>query len=403
MTAQGVQQVEDEESGNTYGTINPEALAKLRARIGKEYPIEEPHIRFVNRDSIHHAARAIGDANPLWNDPDYAKKSRFGKLVAPPALLYGAHWGAWDMRRGEGLPGVHGLHSSDHWTYYQPVLDGDEVHATKTLTAADEMQGRWAGRSIMQKRNFKFFNQKDELVAVCLMNAVRGERNEGKSRGKYADIKKATYTPAEIAQIDSEIEAEIVRGAEPRNWEDVEAGEALQPLVRGPLTVPEMMTWIQGIGSPHVRSGQFWLRYRRQSPKVAVPDPRTGIPEAVERVHWDDFMAAEIGMPAAYDYGSQRGAWATHLMTNWAGDDGFLAELNVTYRGMYFLGDTLRIKGAVTEKWVGKKSGIGYVDCTITGVNQRGDVIMPGHATVALPSKAHRKLQFPIDVEADRG
>lgn len=401
MSAQSGQAVKNSASSNTYGTINEEALAKLRARLGKEYPIEEPHIRFVNRDSIHHAARAIGDANPLWNDPEYAKTTRFGKLVAPPALLYGVHWGAWDMRRGEGLPGVHGLHSGDRWIYYRPVLDGDELHATKTLIGAQEMHGRWAGRSILQTRDFKFYNQQNELVARCVMAAVRGERNEGKSRGKYSDVEKATYSAAEIDAIDNEIAAEIVRGSYRRMWDEVEIGEALQPLVRGPLTVPEMMTWIQGIGSPHVRSGQFWLRYRRQSPKVAVPDPRTGIPEAVERVHWDDFMAAEIGMPAAYDYGSQRGAWATHLMTNWAGDDGFLVELDVKYRGMYFLGDTLRIQGTVERKWLGK-SGTGYVDCSISGINQRADVIMPGRATVALPSQAHPEVRFPIDVEADR-
>ena len=396
-------QTEPTNTETAYGTINPTELARLRARIGREYPIDEPFVRHVNRDSIHHAARAIGDTNPLWNQPDHARSSRFGRLVAPPALLYAVHWGSWDLRRGEGLPGVHGLHSGDHWYYLRPLLEGDEVRGTKTLVAADDMEGRWAGRSIMQRRNIRFYNQRDELVGRCVMSAIRGERGSGKQRGKYADIKKQTYTEEEIAAIDDEMAAEIVRGDRPRHWEEVEPGEAIQPLVRGPLTVPEMMTWIQGIGSPHIRSGQFWLRYRRQSPKVAVPDPRTGIPEAVERVHWDDFMASEIGMPAAYDYGSQRGAWASNLLTNWAGDDGFLAELDVLYKGMYFLGDTLRIMGTVEKKWTGRVSGTGYVDCQITGVNQRGDVIMPGRATVALPSLSRPVLEFPVDVEADRG
>jgi hypothetical protein len=37
----------------------------------------------------------------------------------------------------------------------------------------------------------------------------------------------------------------------------------------------------------------------------------------VERVHWADYMAAGIGFPAAYDYRSQRGAYALHRATNW--------------------------------------------------------------------------------------
>ena len=67
----------------------------------------------------------------------------------------------------------------------------------------------------------------------------------------------------------------------------------------------------------------------------------------------------QIGMPNAYDCGSQRGAWATHSLTNYAGDDGWAAECYPFYRGMFFVGDTLRIKGEITGKWVGK-SGIGY-------------------------------------------
>jgi acyl dehydratase len=159
---------------------------------------------------------------------------------------------------------------------------------------------------------------------------------------------------------------------------------------------------MMGVGSPHIRSGQYWLAYRKQSPKVAVRDPETNIFQAVERVHWDPFMAAEIGMPAPYDYGSQRGAWASHLMTNWASDAGWVAEVDVQYRGMNFLGDTVWVKGEVTGKWVGETSGIGFVDCRIEGINQRGDNIMPGRAIVALPTRDRPLPNGPIDPDAER-
>jgi acyl dehydratase len=304
------------------------------------------------------------------------------------------------MRRGEGLPGVHGLHASDRWVYHRPLLDGDEVHATKEMVALDERTGSYAGRSLMQVREMRYYNQRDELVATCRMSAVRTERDKGKEKGKYASIPKARYSDEEIAQIDAETAAEEVRGATPRYWEDVRVGEAVHPIVRGPLTVADMIAWMMGIGSPHIRSGQYWLAYRRQSPKVAVKDPETGIPQAVERVHWDPFMAAEIGMPAPYDYGSQRGAWATHLMTNWAGDDGWVCEVFAKYRYMNFIGDTVRIGGTVLRKWQGK-SGIGYVECEISGMNQRGENIMPGTAVVALPLRGKPLPNAPIDHVSD--
>ena len=389
-------------SEEKYGTINDENLGRLRNRMGRVYPIEQPFLRYVNSDSIRHVARAIGDANPLWIDPAHAQKSRYGRIVAPPAFLYGVTWGSWDMRRGEGLPGVHGLHSGDRWVYYRPILAGDEIRATKELIQVDERTGSFAGRSILQVREFKYFNQRDELVARCIMAIIRMERNAAKETGKYSQIPKAKYTDAEIEAIDAEVAAEEVRGAKPRYWEDVKIGDPVKPIVRGPLTVSDMIAWMMGIGSPHIRSGQYWLAYRRQSPKVAVKDPETRIPQAVERVHWDPFMAAEIGMPAPYDYGSQRGAWATHLMTNWAGDDGWVAEVDVKYRGMNFVGDTVWMKGEVVDKWQGAKSGIGYVECAIQGVNQRGDVIMPGRSVVALPAKKAALPAFPIDLEADK-
>jgi acyl dehydratase len=385
----------------TYGKITDEAVADVRRRLNKVYPIDEPFVRHVNSDSIRHAARAIGDMNPLWINPAHGKASRYRRCIAPPALLYGVTWGSWDMRRGEGLPGVHGLHASDKWTYYRPLLDGDEVRATKEMIALDERTGSYAGRSMMQRREFKYYNQRDELVARCVMSAVRTERSAGKEIGKYMSIPKARYTDEEMQKIDADVGAEEVRGNRTRYWEDVKVTDPIQPIVRGPLTVADMIAWMMGVGSPHIRSGQYWLAYRQQSPTIAVKDPETGIPQAVERVHWDSFMAAEIGMPAPYDYGSQRGAWATHLITNWAGDDGWVAEVFAKYRNMNFLGDTVWINGTVTDKWRGAKSGIGYVACEFHGVNQRGEDIMPGSAIVALPSHDKALPDFPIDHEAD--
>jgi acyl dehydratase len=386
--------------GETYGRITEEGLEKLGARLYVEHEITEPFLRFVNGDSIRHVARAIGDTNPLWIDPEHGLGSVYGTQVAPPAFLYGVTWGSWDMRRGEGLPGVHGLHSRDRWTYYRPILAGDEIRATKKLVGLEEKKGSFAGRSIIQTREFAYFNQRNELVARCLMSAFRVERSEGKERGKYSSIQKARYTREEIQEIDDAIGAEEVRGDRARLWEEVSVGDSVQQIVRGPLTVADMIAWMMGIGSPHIRSGQYWLAYRQRSPKVAVRDPETNVFEAVERVHWDPFMAAEIGMPAPYDYGSQRGAWATHLMTNWAGDAGWVAEVDVQYRGMNFLGDTVWLRGTVTDKWTGD-SGTGFVECQIEAVNQRGANIMPGRATVALPTADRRRPEFPLDWELD--
>jgi acyl dehydratase len=383
-----------------YAKMTDEAVEKLRSRIGKTMPIEHPYVRYVNLDSITHVARCLGDTNPLYTDPEHAAKSQFGALVAPPALFYAVAWGSWDLRRGQGLPGVYGLHSGDGWRYLRPVVDGDVIHATKSLAKTEWLTGRAAARMLLQSEEIRFFNQRDELVAIQTMPIIRFEREDAKKKGKYTDRKKATYTPEQIAAIDEELRNEIPRGDTPRFIEDVKVGDELDPVVKGPLTVPDMIAWLQGVGSPHVRTGKYWLEYRDRSPRVAFVDA-FGVPQAVERVHWDEEFAAEGSMPTAYDYGSQRGAYATYFATQWVGDAGWVAELDVQYRGMVFLGDTYRITGTVVDTWRGAVTGNGYVKAELRSINDQGENVMPGTVVFALPSKETGPLVFPVDVEAD--
>jgi acyl dehydratase len=39
----------------------------------------------ITRDSIRHFGDAIGDLNPLYCDREYAKKTKYGCFIAPPA------------------------------------------------------------------------------------------------------------------------------------------------------------------------------------------------------------------------------------------------------------------------------------------------------------------------------
>ena len=46
----------------------------------------------VNQPMIRHWAYALGDMNPVYLDPEFAAKSRFGGIVSPPVMLQ-----AWTM------------------------------------------------------------------------------------------------------------------------------------------------------------------------------------------------------------------------------------------------------------------------------------------------------------------
>jgi acyl dehydratase len=355
----------------------------------------------INQDSISHVARALGDIDPLYTDPTYAMSSRFGAQVAPPALLYGVAWGSWDLRRGLQVPGVTAMHAGDSWHYLRPALAGDTLTATKTTVRCDPAQSRTGAPRLFQTDRIDIRNQRDEIVAVQQMSTIRVERHSAVKGDEPPRQEKAKYSAAELDELDAEVLVESPRGGDTRYWEDVEVGDRLEPIVKGPLTQADMLAWIQAVGSAHVRSGRFWVECRRETPELTLVDDQ-GVPQPVERMHWDESSAAGTGVLTAFDYGAQRAGYATYAATRWAGDDGWLAALDVQYRGMVFYGDILRISGEVVDRWRGTQSGVGYVTIRIAAVTNRFPDVMPGTITVALPSRTTGPLPLYLDASTER-
>src|SRR4029079_16304617 len=124
------------------------------------------------------------------------------------------------------------------------------------------------------------------------------------------------YTPEQIAEIDAAYEAEQVRGAQPRYWEDVQPGEALPTIVRGPLTTTDVILWHLGFGMGTTPSGAFKVSYkvRRKAPGLFTPHD-LHIPDTVQRLHWEKEWANELGIAVSYDYGAIREALLSNILT----------------------------------------------------------------------------------------
>ena len=119
-----------------------------------------------------------------------------------------------------------------------------------------------------------------------------------------------------------------------------------------------------------------------------------GIPDIVERVHWEDEMSKRTGNPAAYDYGAQRNAWMGHLVTDWIGDDGWMRKLSVQFRRFNYIGDTTWCKGKVSAKSV--ENGEYRVELDLWADDQRGRQTTIGKAIVQLPSKVGGPVKLPV-------
>ncbi len=367
--------------------ISDETLGDLRRRIG--VPITdtvEPWCHEATRDNIRHYAHGIGDDNPLWCDPAYAAKARFGAIVAPPSFLFACD----RIISGYvgGLPGVHAMWAGADWTWHLPLKRNDEIRTEAHLKDLIEHQTRFAGRAVQQIYHVKFYNQANELVAEADSWCFRTDRDHAREEGtKYKELKakpQRRYTEAELQKVWDTYAAEEIRGATPRYFEDVSVGEALPTMAKGPMTVTGFIAYAQGWGGLYIRANKLAWKMIHRHKGLGIPN-RFGIPDCPERVHWEPEFAHMVGAPGAYDYGPERCSWLTHHMTNWMGDAGFLRRATCKIRRHNPEGDLLFIEGKVTAKRV--ENGRNLVDIEQSAVNQDGELSVLGTGTVELPSR----------------
>jgi hypothetical protein len=239
-----------------------------------------------------------------------------------------------------------------------------------------------------------YVNQRNEIVGKERLHTAMAERSAAGEAKKDAGIPKPVYTREEWEKFLEMYENEEVRGSNPRYWEDVQIGDKLGPMIKGPLTVRDMLGWIMGAGSPFFRSHKIEYDYEGRHPKVLEYVKELGEADVPELVHIFDEYAKTIGIERAYDYGSQRMTWYGQLFTNWMGDDGFLYKLSGDLRAFNLVGDVTFIEGKVVNKYMQGDSCC--VDIEAWATNQRGEKSIPPHMnTVILPSREKGPVVYP--------
>jgi len=367
--------------------ITEEGLEALRRRIGvKIEKTVEPWCYEATRDNIRHYAHGIGDDNPLWCDPDYAKGTKFGDVIAPPSFLFATN----RIISGYvgGLPGVHAMWSGADWAWRKPIRRNVEVKTEAWLKDLVEHDTRFAGKAIQQIYHVKFYDPEGDLLAEADSWCFRTDRDHAREKGtKYTDVRARparVYTQEELDAFNRYYELEEIRGAVPRYWEDVREGEALPTMVKGPMTATGFIAYAQGWGGLYIRANKLAWRMQTDHPGLGIKN-RRGIPDCPERVHWEEEFALKVGAPGAYDYGPERCSWLTHHVTNWMGDDGFLRKAKCQIRRHNPEGDIVLIHGEVVRKYV--EDGRRLVEISQRAVNQDEELSAFGSAVVELPSR----------------
>ena len=162
----------------------------------ERFPVEEGAILMF--------ARAIGDPNPIYADPDYAASTEVGTIIAPPTFIQSsAHFDpnyslrpkigqAWlgsgrtpsgtarDTGGGSGSGGGGtGLHAEQHFTYHRPLRPGDVLTSSVRPGQTWDKEGR-SGKLRFSESITEYRDAAGELVVTARTVGVRTERPVGK-------------------------------------------------------------------------------------------------------------------------------------------------------------------------------------------------------------------------------
>jgi len=391
----------------TPGAITDEGVARLRARVGVAEPHPQPpHFLCPGTDAFRHVAMAYGDDNLLWCDPAYGLATRWDGPIAPPPLVGGDTLIGEDevtevapdkaeLMKGDPLRGVHAFYSASAREWWGPLRPDVRVHRRNALVAVFDKPSAFAERAVHEWTGQVFKADGGPVLSAQYRLMIRTERSKARERKKYDTVVVAPYADEDIAAIDAQYAREGPRGAEPRWWEDVEEGDVVGPMVKGPLTVTDIVCWHVGMGMGlyGVQPLRLGWRNRMRIPRFFHRD-ELNIPDVMQRVHWDPEFARRSGNPTTFDYGRMRETWLIHLCTDWMGDDGWLWRLDCEFRRFNYVGDTQWLQGIVTHKYLAD-GGRPAVDLDLSAVNQRGELTTPGHATILLPSRDHGPVRLP--------
>lgn len=139
-------------------------LDHLTGLTGAEFIFE------VEKRHIRQFAEAIGDFNPLYVDEEYAAKTSYGGIIAPPTFPI-----AIGQDSGEsldlGLELKRMLHGEQEFIYSRPIRPGDRLHCQMKVSNVYEREGR-KGKMQFLVLDTEMKDESGEMVVISRTNII---------------------------------------------------------------------------------------------------------------------------------------------------------------------------------------------------------------------------------------
>lgn len=345
---------------------------------------KEPQV--MNADDMKRFAFTVNRWNPLFYDEKYAASTRWGGLIAYPMFLLPLLLKVRPVDTPECQVDKLRWIGQD-WDFYKPVRPGDTIRVwNHRLQMTERTEPGVKGPRIftIMSGHCDYINQRDELVATTKNLTQRTYFNK---LPEPVNMPYYQFTGEELKYLDRFMHEEEVRGAKTRYWEDVNIGDETRPVVLPPTTYQTNVVSSDSslrLGSPVppnelIRDGRF---------VDIIQDPDTGLYESGAGGaghHWSDLKARVGGYPGAFLFAVVSAYTMLRLITNFAGDDGFVRRHKWHHLFQTPVGDASIGHGKVINKRV--ENGEHLVDLEVWMENMCGIVSHGATATVSLLSR----------------
>jgi acyl dehydratase len=389
------------------GKLDDDELMEIwKGRIGSACVpslIDQPFCRTINEDSVFNVCWSAGDLNPLWVSEEYGRRSVFGANVAPPYMVFAIapwalHGGVFQGARDDegnrlSLPGASGVQGGIKIEWRRQLHLGDRFECDARVAEARTHKSRTWGRTFELVAEFTLRDASGEAAALAWFSWLGTENRDVQS--PRAELETKTWTPEEIEEVRAEYarQPEKIRGDQVLFWEDLNEGDSLPTIIKGPYTEASYIAFSTAFPLRPIHSTDevYWnhvyenniVSWPNRGPIGSNQLTRQGVP-AGHRYHYDYETARGRGLPAPIDVGNQRVVWLIQLVTMWMGDHGFLRSLEARHRDVNMMGDLTRCTGTVVGKSI--EEGRHLVSCDLVASSHRGPSTV-GRCTVELLSR----------------
>ena len=361
-----------------------------QAMIGQSAPDVPQGVKSAIWSSIQNLCSAIGDINPLYNDAAKGVGTVYNTLIAPPSFIFSIRTpdsGAAYERKAYGLRRF-STKASAQWN--DVIRLGQPLVSDLKVTAVRD-GGKLSGRDAAEVDSTATYSSVYGGTLASASGTVSLAPYEpGEALIEDRDIH--VYSDEEIKKLEDDLDAmQPHRGQVPLYWSEVNEGDTLPSLVKGPVSYNEISAWRLAEAKPSTALiGVTAHDYLVDRPGRITTNPSTLWPYFdVEQAYGDILAVKSLGFKLPLTRGLMRFALASQVLTNWMGDLGFLRSMSLDLPNHFFYEDTLWLDGQVTKKF---KENVGTeeynaVEVKISGRNQLGDTLVDGNAVVYLPER----------------